>query len=317
MLEKDDKRRHARAGDIMVLVRRRKELATQIVAKLHAQGVPVAGVDRLRLGAPLAVKDLMAALRFAAQPLDDLSLANLLASPLIGWTQDDMLEYVPREPKTRLWNHLRAHDAPRRRGDTPTTARTARAAPITNRRRRCCMAAHRAVAGRAMAGRAVGAEANDPIDELVNAAFAYQRRHTPSLAGFIDWFDAGEGELKRDAGRVPRTGAGDDRARLQGIAGADRDPCRCDRRAGHRVSWLDWRTIRSARGEDARRVPLPAAVQGRTQAGRRRRGRQEGDEREMQEHWRLLYVAMTRAEEALFIGGSLGRRSEEGRAARG
>ena len=26
----------------------------------------------------------------------------------------------------------------------------------------------------------------------------------------------------------------------------------------------------------------------------------------MQEHWRLLYVAMTRAEEALFIGGSLG-----------
>ena len=27
----------------------------------------------------------------------------------------------------------------------------------------------------------------------------------------------------------------------------------------------------------------------------------------MQEHWRLLYVALTRAEEALFIGGSLNK----------
>ena len=30
-----------------------------------------------------------------------------------------------------------------------------------------------------------------------------------------------------------------------------------------------------------------------------------------QEHWRLLYVAMTRAEEALFIGGALGKREKE------
>ena len=32
---------------------------------------------------------------------------------------------------------------------------------------------------------------------------------------------------------------------------------------------------------------------------------------DLQEHWRLLYVAMTRAEEALFIGGSLGKREAE------
>ena len=76
----------------MVLVRKRRELAGLIVARLHAAGVPVAGVDRLRLGAPLAVKDLMAALRFAAQPLDDLNLASLLVSPLIGWSQEQLLE---------------------------------------------------------------------------------------------------------------------------------------------------------------------------------------------------------------------------------
>ena len=31
----------------------------------------------------------------------------------------------------------------------------------------------------------------------------------------------------------------------------------------------------------------------------------------MQEHWRLMYVAMTRAEEALFIAGALGAKEKE------
>ncbi|MEY4055840.1 MAG: double-strand break repair helicase AddA, partial [Pseudomonadota bacterium] len=89
----DGQARRATAGDVMVLVRKRKELAGLIVARLHAAGVPVAGVDRLRLAAPLAVRDLIAALRFAVQPHDDLNLANLLVSPLLGWSQDDLLRW--------------------------------------------------------------------------------------------------------------------------------------------------------------------------------------------------------------------------------
>src|SRR3546814_9226113 len=79
-----------RPGDIMILVRKRSDLARLIVARPYEEKVPVAGIDRLRLNAPLAVRDLLAALRFALQPQDDLNLANLLVSPLIGWTQDDL-----------------------------------------------------------------------------------------------------------------------------------------------------------------------------------------------------------------------------------
>ena len=82
--------RPVRAGDIMILVRRRSELARLIVARLYEEKVPVAGIDRLRLNAPLAVRDLLAALRFAVQPEDELNLAALLVSPLIGWTQDEL-----------------------------------------------------------------------------------------------------------------------------------------------------------------------------------------------------------------------------------
>lgn len=193
-------RRHAQAGDIMVLVQKRKELAAQIVAKLHARGVPVAGVDRLRLGAPLAVKDVLAALRFAAQPLDDLSLANLLASPLIGWSQDDILVHVPRAPKQRLWEHLRRDDAP------PLVLATAdklrellRLADYQTPQALITWLLTGPWQGRARLVERLGSEANDPLDELINAAFAYEAEHWPSLAGFLQWFDAGTGDLKRDS----------------------------------------------------------------------------------------------------------------------
>jgi ATP-dependent helicase/nuclease subunit A len=84
------RRRPVRPEDILVLVRRRGDLASLIVARLHAEGVPVAGVDRLLLSAPLAVQDLLAAARFAVQPLDDLNLGALLVSPLFGWSQDEL-----------------------------------------------------------------------------------------------------------------------------------------------------------------------------------------------------------------------------------
>ena len=90
-LELESKGRTLRPEDVMILVKRRGELASLLVARLYAEGVPVAGVDRLRLNAPLAVQDLLAAVRFALQPDDDLSLASLLVSPLIGWSQDELM----------------------------------------------------------------------------------------------------------------------------------------------------------------------------------------------------------------------------------
>src|SRR6185369_16984952 len=94
------------AGDILVLVRSRGELASLIVARLFAAGVPVAGVDRLHLHEPLAVQDLLAAVKFAVQPNDDLSLACLLVSPLIGWDQDRLRDLAFGR-KGSLWRELR------------------------------------------------------------------------------------------------------------------------------------------------------------------------------------------------------------------
>ncbi|MGQ2936881.1 MAG: double-strand break repair helicase AddA, partial [Sphingopyxis sp.] len=44
-------------GDVLILVRRRRDLAARIVARLQSRHVPVAGVDRFALTQPLAVQD--------------------------------------------------------------------------------------------------------------------------------------------------------------------------------------------------------------------------------------------------------------------
>ncbi|MHA6333752.1 double-strand break repair helicase AddA [Qipengyuania sp. CAU 1752] len=298
--------RRAEAGDIMILVRKRKELAGLIVARLHAAGVPVAGVDRLRLGAPLAVKDLMAALRFAAQPFDDLSLAGLLVSPLGGWSQEDLLQYGYREANVTLWDHLRCSDEP---FSQSTVARLRLLLERVDFEPPEAML-HWILTGpwqgrRKLVAR-LGHEANDPIDELVNAAFAYSSVATASLQGFIQWFDAGDGELKREPGgddgvvRVMTVhGSKGLQAPIIILADATGNP--------DRTRASDLMVTEETSGQA---VPIPA-IPTAERHGPVAAAQEEFKRLERQEHWRLLYVAMTRAEEALYVGGALGLKEKE------
>lgn len=296
--------RRAEAGDIMVLVRKRKELAGLIVARLHALGVPVAGVDRLRLGAPLAVKDLVAALRFAAQPLDDLNLANLLVSPLVEWSQEALLEHGYREPgpKRPLWAHLRGSADPFVRGTVTQLFTLLDLADFDPPHVLLQWLLSGPWQGRGKLVARLGREANDPIDELVNASIAYAAVGTPSLVGFLAWFDAGDGELKREADNAAGLvrvmtvhGSKGLQAPIVILADATGNPDES------RPAGLDMPDPVNPR----RRIPLPP-LRKEERAGPIAAEAQAVKIAEMQEHWRLLYVAMTRAEEALFIGGALG-----------
>ena len=298
--------RNAGPGDIMVLVRKRKELAGLIVARLHAAGVPVAGVDRLRLGAPLAVKDLVAVLRFAANPQDDLNLANALVSPLLGWTQDDLLAHGYRKEGRTLWDQLKSADSelPRRAVEAlrGLLARVDFEPPEA--------LLHWMLTGpwqgrRKLVAR-LGKEANDPIDELLNAAFAYSSQHAASLPGFLQWFDAGDEELKRE------TEASGGLVRVMTVHGSKglQSPIVVLADATGNPHSARASAIVIGESEDAEGVPLPPLTSddrlGPIAEEQERRAKEE-----MEEHWRLLYVAMTRAEEALFVGGALGLREKE------
>ncbi|MEM1194893.1 MAG: double-strand break repair helicase AddA [Pseudomonadota bacterium] len=306
VLEKGE-RRHAEPGDVMVLVRKRGGLAGQIVAKLHEAGVAVAGVDRLRLGAPLAVKDVMSALRFAAQPLDDLECANLLASPLIGWSQEDLLEHIPRADNLALWHHLRRKDAQPLVTETANRLRELlRLADFETPQALIAWLLTGSWQGRARLIARLGREANDPLDELINAAFAYESANTPSLAGFIAWFDAGSAELTRD----PDDASGQVRVMtVHGSKGLQAPIVILADATGRPTEASALELLEGPLGtKDAGvAVPLPSLSRDE-RVGPVGAAEDTALAADAQEHWRLLYVAMTRAEEALFITGALGPR---------
>ena len=293
----ESKGRKLRPEDIMILVKRRGDLASLIVARLYAEGVPVAGVDRLRLNAPLAVQDLLAAIRFVLQPDDDLSLASLLVSPLIGWSQDDLMAAAPRAGGS-LWRHLRETQPPERlaplammlnRADIATPYRFLEeilSGPLDGRRR----LVHR-----------LGAEARDPIDELLGAALDFETATTPSLQRFLDWFDRGDVDIVRDPSQpldavrvMTAHGAKGLQAPLVILADATVDPTKSPR------SVLRW----TPAGMSA---PIPVFRPRATERGGPLDDVMTAAEaRDLAEHWRLFYVAATRAEERLVIAGSLG-----------
>ena len=295
------KGRPLRPEDIMILVRRRGELASLLVARLHEEGVPVAGVDRLRLTAPLAVRDLLAAIRFALQPDDDLSLASLLVSPLFGLSQDDLYR-VGFGRKASLWTALRQSpdfaDAAAALGAILARADFTTPYPFLEAILTGPLQGRRKLIAR------LGEEARDPIEELLNAALQFESSETPSLQRFLDWFDRGEVEITRDASapldavRVMTVhGAKGLQAPVVILADATGDP------DNSRLGALDW-TI-----EDGVSVPV-FRPRKEELSGSLADDLARTEEKERAEHWRLLYVAATRAEERLIVGGALGPRAK-------
>lgn len=294
-------------GDVMILVRKRSDLAALIVAKLFEAGVPVAGVDRLRLNAPLAVQDLLAAIRFVLQPHDDLNLASLLVSPLIGWSQDDLLRWGYRTSGVPLWRHLRGLDDVKER-IMPLRDILAVADLSTPYHFLENLLSGRMQGRKKLLAR-LGNDARDPIEELLNAAIAFEQGNTPSLQQFLRWFDMGDVDIKREAGgkanevRVMTVhGSKGLQAPIVVLADATVNPDNSP------TGGVDL-SVPVAEGDLPLKLPL-FGIPAKQAFGRisEEMERQKREERE--EHWRLFYVAMTRAEDMLFVGGALGPRAQ-------
>lgn len=294
-------KRALRPEDILILVRRRSDLAGLLVARLHAEGVPVAGVDRLLLSEPLGVQDLLAAARFAVQPLDDLNLASLLTSPLFGWDQERLFTAC-FERAGALWPHLRSIGA-----DDPLHQQTldglaailAMADVATPYGFLETLLSGPLEARRKLVER-LGAEVRDPVEELLSSALQFESGPAQGLQGFLDWFARGEVEVVRDPSQPL------DAVRVMTVHGAKglqapvvilADACVNPERARGQGLTIplgkagNLPVLRPRKGEAPERLERVLAEQ---------------EARAREEHWRLLYVALTRAEERLFIGGALG-----------
>lgn len=288
------KNRTIRPSDFLILVQGRRPIFHNIIKELKARSLPIAGVDRLDIGQELAVRDILSLLKFADLPEDDLSLAEALRSPLLGFSEDDLFCVAHGRGKQTLWQNLRDNFAEHYPKQIEMLISIANSADFL-RPYELIERIMTRFGGRKNLLARLGMEAEDGINELLSQAMRYEQLEAPSLPGFLNWFAAGKVEIKREM----NTKAGQIRVMtVHGSKGLEAPIVilpDTEVRGGHRdtsqIMTLNdggflWKSPRTM-------VPI-AQIDGAAEA----------KEFSEQEQMRLLYVALTRAEQWLVVAGA-------------
>lgn len=285
-------RRAVTPGDILILVQRRSPLFRAIIAALKAEKLPIAGVDRTEIAEPLAVQDLLALTRFLITPEDDLSLASVLKSPLMGWDEPALFD-LAHGRDGYLWRALQDRGA-----EWPNTvamledlrnhADYVRPYDLLER----VLIRHD---GRRRLIARLGEQADDAINAVLAQALTYEQTEVPSLTGFVGWLETGTVEIKRDLAQA----RGQIRVMtVHGAKGLEAPVVILPDTAVRRPSTGRTMLVQPANGPLiwARRASdMPEAV-GTALADRAAADAAERD--------RLLYVAMTRAANWLIVAAA-------------
>jgi ATP-dependent helicase/nuclease subunit A len=287
-------RQPIRPGDIMILLPRREPFGGEVIRQLKMRGVPVAGADRMVLTEQIAVMDLVALGRFALQREDDLNLAALLRSPLCGLSEEHLFRLCHGRSNS-LWRGLQEQAA-------SEPAFEAAEAFLSTMLERADYAppfefyAHALVRlGKRQALLArLGTEAADAIEEFLSLSLSYEKDRTPSLEGFLDWIGRGGNEVKRDMER------GRDEVRVMTVHGAkglEADIVILPDTTGlPEMPWVKGHLLHT---DDGVLFPASGADEPEAVAAAKEKMKDEM----LAEHRRLLYVALTRARERLYVCG--------------
>jgi ATP-dependent helicase/nuclease subunit A len=276
--------RPAYAEDFLILMQRRGSLMATLSKALRKEGIAVASTDRIALHEEILVDDLLAAACFALYPEDDLTLAGLLKSPFFGWSEEELFETCRAWKKTThasLWAFVRARA-------TPVISVLEEWIELARVSSPYAFFLHVLQQTDSTSGK----EQQEIADALLENALTFEKDHTPSLERFVTWFKAHPVFFKRASISVSGV-------RLMTVHGAK----------GLQAPFV---ILADATSVYERVPPLCWSEEGMlfwiSQAACRvgpaltlYRKAKEGNERESE---RLLYVAMTRAQDALYITGT-------------
>ena len=279
------------AGDVLILVRQRNNFFNAVIRNLKAAGVAVAGADRLKLKDAIVIKDLLSLARFTLLPSDNLSLAELLKSPLFGFDDDALFDVAKRRGDKSLWQALQDKRPAIGGALKEIIGLASLYAPYEFFTRVLDMKDGQGSSLKRRVFARLGLEAKDAVEAFLARALAHQRQSSPSLQHFVQSFAGDEQELKRD---------------MDGGSGEVRVM-----------------TVHGSKGLEAPIVFLPDTTQKPTTADavikvengfalapsankvpeKLTACKDAAKDKRLQENLRLFYVALTRAESRLIICG--------------
>jgi len=291
-------------GDILILVRKRGKLFESIIRSLKENSLPVAGADRLNLNDHIAVMDLIALGKAVITPEDDLTLATLLKSPLFEFTEDELMLLAAERTGSlvdALFNDTRSDHF----RSAKLIFQNFCDASLKNGPFSFYSFVLGACGGRKSFRKRLGAEADDVIDEFLRLALEHEQRQAPSLLKFIDNFISTDFTVKRDMD------SGRNQIRVMTVHGAkglEAPIVYMPDTFGNAVDKQKIDPIFNISSDPSEYIPIWSPSQA-TDSKTIAKLREDAYNKEAEEHRRLLYVAMTRARDRLYILGFNNKKS--------
>jgi ATP-dependent helicase/nuclease subunit A len=285
------------ADDILILVQVRSVLFHEIIRALIQQGIPTPGADRLAVTTHIGTLDLMALGDVLSNSADDLQLAALLRSPLFDISEEDLFELAqPRGDGESLWAAMKRSEL--------LSVRTAYD-QLRDWRNRLDFerpynfysdVLYRYGGLRKFRSR-FGSEIDDVVTEFLELALAHEQHEQPSLIGFLAELRSREVTIKRE---LADTGTGVRVMTVHGAKGLEA-PIVILADAASTEEGRDRRTVFM---QDSPPLFIHASKK-EQHVDETMEHRNRAEAAQKAEYWRKLYVAMTRAEDELYITGYL------------
>lgn len=278
-------------SDFLILIQRRNSFAEEMVRACKNIGVSITGIDKIKLNDQIAILDLMSAAKFAILPTDDLNLCCLLKSPLFDLNDDDLLNLCVDRKDNSVWQQLQNN--PKYNSSTDILMQLYDMAPATRPFEFFSYILNN-LHGRQKFLTRLGSECEDAIDEFINLTLTFEQQCIPALQNFVKWMQADDIEIKRNLEQNDL-----DAVRLMTVHGSKglQSPVVI------LPDTVRFKTIKQEAGwlQDNNNLFYPLGKDYYNDQCSKLQAKEQAKTTE--EYNRLLYVALTRAGEQLYICG--------------
>jgi ATP-dependent helicase/nuclease subunit A len=88
--------------DILILLKKRSDVLYFLINEIKKKGIAISDADRFKIKDDIIIQDIVALLKFITLPQDDLNLASLLKSPFLGISEDELYQLCHNR-ESSLW----------------------------------------------------------------------------------------------------------------------------------------------------------------------------------------------------------------------